>query len=478
MSYGHKSAGARVYEYGMRPPIEGEEEAIAEMRDRNRFWNKLVEIDHAFWEAVNAQKPEGTLKEALADQAFKSYFTDQETERRKQVRDAYRAAGLYWCNADDVVASYEAARRKSRSLRFHSWQHEIGKLTVRRSGGWPASAQSGQQFSIAAYENPHHAKHLLTFQIGPGRYLRAPIVLHRPLPKDAIIKSASVLREHIATKYRWKLIITVQVPPLGDVERTTRASAIAIDLGWRRVESGIRVAYWQDSTGRNGALVLPNSWLDSMDKVADLRGIRDGHFNLVKSTLILWLASKSLPQWLSEATATLLHWRSTGRLAALAWRWKDQRFDGDEQGYELAEAWRRRDKHLYEYEANLRDRLLRDRREMYRNFAAMAAREYGTLRLERLNLDDLARSDELPQRTQSHRFLAAPGELRRALENACQREGVAIEYIDSMNTTRECHRCGHVEVISIIELHHRCSNCGISWDQDLNAARNLLARVI
>jgi hypothetical protein len=45
-----------------------------------------------------------------------------ETARREAVKQAQADSGLYWCNYDDVIASYETARkralREGRELRF------------------------------------------------------------------------------------------------------------------------------------------------------------------------------------------------------------------------------------------------------------------------------------------------------------------------------------------------------------------------
>jgi transposase len=72
-------------------------------------------------------------------------------------------------------------------------------------------------------------------------------------------------------------------------------------------------------------------------------------------------------------------------------------------------------------------------------------------------------------------FVAAPGELRRALQAACEREGVRVVMLAANNTTTTCHRCGTRCVWNhAAEVEHTCEHCGVAWDQDENAARNLL----
>jgi hypothetical protein len=69
-------------------------------------------------------------------------------------------------------------------------------------------------------------------------WLELPVVLHRPLPADGTIRSASVICERVGSRERWRLLITVAQP-----ERAIRQGpAVALDLGWRLLPHGLRVA--------------------------------------------------------------------------------------------------------------------------------------------------------------------------------------------------------------------------------------------
>lgn len=486
----------RVYEYGCRVPVAGAVEAGDQMYRRHRLWNALVEIDHRYQEVVRDVCGELKYREAKADPQKAAALDAAEQIRRVAVKQAQADSGLYWCNYDDVIAAYNAARRKPGELRFHRWRGD-GKVSVRYQTGMPVaeafSADTRLQFDQVpdeAYTHPVRAERrrlsrsVVRLRVGSERrlpvWLELPVVLHRPMPPDGSIRSAAVLRERLGTHDRWKLVVTVET---GDVPGAARAAgSIGIDIGWRRLPSGLRVCAWADNRGASGEVILPNGWLDERHKVDDIRSIRDQHFNSARSALLAWLKGETVPAWMQEETATLASWRSTSRLARLTLRWRGERFDGDEAGYALAEAWRVKDRHLLEYEANLRDQLQRDRRERYRVFAAWVARTYGTVRLEAFDLRDVAEVPEdadecLPLPVRQYRTLAAVSVLRLALEQACAREGAVVEKVDSRNTTRECHACGAVERWdAAAELRHRCRACGAEWDQDENAARNLLAR--
>lgn len=50
-------------------------------------------------------------------------------------------------------------------------------------------------------------------------------------------------------------------------------------------------------------------------------------------------------------------------------------------------------------------------------------------------------------------------------------QGVEVRYVSAKNTTKKCHRCGHVASVSGRE--YRCRTCGMRYNRDLNAAVNI-----
>ena len=81
------------------------------------------------------------------------------------------------------------------------------------------------------------------------------------------------------------------------------------------------------------------------------------------------------------------------------------------------------------------------------------------------------------QRRQSR--MAAPGELRLAISHATHKTATTvIDVARTRNSTRECAWCSHVQehadFAATIEI--QCEGCERTWDQDANAARNLLHR--
>jgi len=109
------------------------------------------------------------------------------------------------------------------------------------------------------------------------------------------------------------------------------------------------------------------------------------------------------------------------------------------------------------------------------------ARKYKTLVLEDFDLRVMARRGSVEdgaenEDARSNRQLAAVSELRLCLEQAFKGRGGDVVRLPAANTTRRCHACGHTEAFdAAAAILHTCPGCAATWDQDRNAALNLLA---
>jgi hypothetical protein len=250
-----------------------------------------------------------------------------------------------------------------------------------------------------------------------------------------------------------------------------------IDLGWRLIEDdgSLRVAYLVGSDGHTEILHLPAALLARWHKARDLQSLRSKYFDSMRTRLSAWLAEHEAPAWLAEACQYLDQWRSPGRLAMLLRTW--QPFpDGDELRRQL-QAWQERDVHLWQYERALQLKAKRLRRDLYRKFAARTRRRYTGIAIEDCDWRKLAarvkaeRDDQPANQTARWQMrLASVGMLRDCLVS----QGAIPSKTE--DTTRICHACGTLnDWDREIELEHICDECGALWDQDENAARNLLA---
>jgi hypothetical protein len=428
-----------------------------------------------------------------------------EAERERRANELAVSGGLYWANYGDVLDAWHVARRKpvargrdwTQALHFRCWDG-TGQVTVRYQYGLPvAKALACQDTRLQIEPVPEEAwthpvrgvrrklaRTKIRLRVGSDEsrrpvWLELPMVMHRPLPVNAKIREASAIREKVADSYRWKVTITVDES--GPAQKCSDGKTVGIDFGWRRVRDGLRVAYWYDTDGNHGQLVIPENTLSEFARLDDLRSIRDRHFNEMREWLASWLRGRKVPEQLAEATANLCDWRSPARMAALYRRW--ERFDGDDEAYDRLTDWHRKDTHLWRWGRHLEDQLIKRRREQYRIFAARLAREYSFVALEALNLKNMIAKPVPEDGTQGslpedwYRRVAALHSLRQIIKATCAREGVAVLEVRAELTTQWCHACNHEERFDAApQIWHTCRRCGTPWDQDYNAARNILER--
>lgn len=346
-------------------------------------------------------------------------------------------------------------------------------------------------------------------------WLTGRLTLHRALPPDHAIKSIRLVRRRVADWWIYRLQFVCRVPEAPPLA-VPRPGRVAVDLGWRKLPGGgLRLVTWvregaegpaqdpavfgslpalQAWSGRgSGTLALPPAWLRAMDHVDRLQSIRQTAQNALQQRLVAWLKTHALPDALSDhrlgrppTAGDIARWHSPARLQALAYRWRDARFAGDTDMYTDLAAWAAQDRHLWREEAGRRARLLAHRDELIRVWAARIAAATGTVCVEEWDLPRSIRrrpaaQEDAPQAlvdAASHqRTWATPGALRAAVVAAVGKAGGTVERVAAGWTTRVCHWCGHDNATADFVAHRviTCGGCGRAWDQDVNAARNLLA---
>lgn len=320
-----------------------------------------------------------------------------------------------------------------------------------------------------------------------------PMIMHREIPPGSVISWVVVQLRRTGPREEWTVSFTVSLPDAKPVPSAARGrGAVAIDIGWRLVPGivpgtqDLRVCAHYGEDGKTGDLRLRARDLSGLGSFPDsIRANRDDSFNLARRMLSQWIAAETtIPDWLTRATRTLEDWRSPARLAKMVHEWRDARFPADAEIYLALEAWRYRDRHLWQYETGQRTGALRNRREIYRRFGAMLASRYETVVFEDFDLRRLARrpktfeTDKNENETaRTNRFLAATSELRGCILNAFASRGGSSAKVNALDSTRICHSCGSVEVFDAAAfVVHACSACGLVWDQDENASRVLFER--
>ncbi len=160
-------------------------------------------------------------------------------------------------------------------------------------------------------------------------FASAPVTIHRAIPEDAEIAWAHLTRRRIGTHDRYHVNFTLQRQRGWEKPGLADRGDVGIDVGWRLVPGGLRVAYWVGDDGRKGELVLPQKLLDGMHYPDQIQSERDQTYNAIKPALHEWLSKKwgTLPEWLlSRAAApdkydaealpkcpTVARWKSQGK---------------------------------------------------------------------------------------------------------------------------------------------------------------------
>lgn len=437
-------------------------------------------IQRANWLKLTLKELRVLLKDAklaaYQDPRVIAAMDQNAAQHKAECAEAKAASGLYW-GTEAIVKQACGSFASGAPPRFKRYEGE-GQLAVQLQGGLDCS--DAERYNTLCYigESIDHRRRKCYIRIGSngGRPVFAcvPIVFHRPLPKGKI-KWAYLERRKIADHVRWTIRLTI------DEEREPTPAipgTVAIHTGWRMEPSGLRVATWIGSDGNGGTLMLSESHYNDYLEVDRVRSDRDREFNAIKDRLRDWLKDQSeVPEWMAEAKRYIHQWKSQARLAALWWRWKDERLLLDAEIFDAVGQWRKQDKHRWQHERRLSVRIVRRRKDVFRNFAASIARQYGVAIVSKIAAKELTENSDPESldrdNTASHRHAkwAAVSELVAMIgEKYCTR----CVNVDCKNISQQCSRCG--SVASTGKRIRQCSDCGYTEDVDTRAAKNVLAR--
>jgi hypothetical protein len=398
------------------------------------------------------------VKNALKRSEIKAAIVVAGTDHRASVREARASYGVFWGTYLQIEAAVDIAAKSPTPPRFRPWTGE-GAVSVQLQKGLSVMAiASGNdrriRLSLDAIPVAGRAgKPLprLMLRVGSDEkrgpiFAEWPIIYHRPLPANGIVKWVKVVRRRIAAQTKWSVHFTLQTPAQSQPKQID-GSILAVNLRWTKKpvsdeeEKAIIAADWSDGTA-SGEVVVDSEIIGMVRKAEDIRSIRDKNFERVKWQLIADTASLKLPDEHKERHKNLHAWRGASKLAAYQIWWRTHRFSGDSETYSKVEIWRVQDKHLWSWEANARRKALARRRDGYRVFAARMSRRHQTLVIEKLNIARLAKAPKPDEEREynriasSQRFDTAPSELRSALLNAFRRVGARIiEVPAGMNST-------------------------------------------
>lgn len=462
---------------------------------------------------------------AFADPAVKVRLKAVDAWVKAEHKRVYNEdfAALYW----GTKSAVDQATRKLGSgpppdyVRFRG----DGHIAVQVQGGAAADAVTGgldQYVRVRSLgDHPRKPHAVLSLRVGTVPGGRAPVWvhtrfrLHRPLPPGSRVKSAHLLRTRVGVRDRWEVMFSV-AGAAGPVDRAA-AGQVGVDVGWRRLPGGgLRVAVWAGDDGRTGELVLPPAYVaDARRAEEEVQSTRKRLFNAMLARVVAWAAEHPLPAAWTTPTAAdphppahnLAQWESHGRLWRLAAFWRAHRLPGDAAILGAWAPWRThapgayptwaahhaavraaaeteltawviQDLHLLEVERGLVARTKNYRREQFRLLACRLRRAYRTVAVEDIDWTEdvlrkpVAECDDRPDLTKAYHRMGAPGTLVRILTE----QAAVTDRVPPFGTTVLCHVCGGRCEFDRRRVRHTCEHCGAEWDQDYNAARNLLER--
>lgn len=275
-------------------------------------------------------------------------------------------------------------------------------------------------------------------------------------------------------RYEWTVQLTVRTNEVKP--RPFASGSCGIDLGWRLVPDGLRVAYLVGSDGHREELIVPNELLQRWEKSRSLQSIRDRNFDNIKAAVLEWKQGLAeVPEWMADSTKFFGQWHAKGRLINLLNKWSENRIAGDEVIFNFLKAWREQDAHLQQWQIANDMKAQRSRLDLYRCFVSRVRQRYAKIIVEDCDWREMARkkpvdSNESANGSTAYMRIASVGKLRELLKN----DGAVM--VSAKNTTRTCHLCGSIEEWDAgKDLVHTCSVCSVPWDQDYNAGCNLLA---
>lgn len=435
------------------------------------------------------------MREAIkTDPALVTEIAAIRAASQEAQRTARKSSGIYWGTYLQTEAAVEAAIEKTKfgPPRFRRWSGD-GSVGCQIQGGLTATeitACADTRLRVESWTSRGKSAPVVVFAVrissndsGKPIFARLPVYYHRPLPDDARVKWAKIIRRAGPVRrqsdgswrpyYDWSVQLALTT---GEEHPRAEAGACGVDLGWRKLpDDSLRVAYLVGDDGHVEEFCLPAKVVSRWDKAESIQETRDKLFDTAKARLAEWLEANGCPEKLRESCASLRQWRSHGRLARIIDTW--ERFAGDEEIHAALKEWRERESHLWQYEFGTRRTGQRQRKELYRQFAARLRGRYKTIVVEDCDWRTLARN---PQAEDDQVSLAAMKRYMRIasvgmLRDALRQCGAIMDA--AKDTTRSCHRCGKVnDWDQASEVWHTCDECGLLWDQDENAARNLLSR--
>ena len=448
-----------------------------------RLFNAYIDLHNKYLErtsrqvdiAIPADRP-SQLERAAWHSAARAAATSPATlEARTALREAAASIGadVYWQNRraiwDRFFRLHLTATRDLK--RLHPKSPAItplvkGNFTYRPKRPLSpsefmtdgAAAEAGRP-SLTVVASPGSKHAVLRMPIDKiddtrGHYVFGewPFVMHRKLPSDCLVHEVNVSGAPHGALWRLEVSFLVSLPTPALAPPRGRPHA-AIDVGWRMTQEGLLVATTLigDQITR---FVLP------LSIVSDFAYLENVDAELTRtSRQAVALVTDDQP---AQSWRSLLRAARTGtslnpvQLASIR-------------------VWATQSRGLRRESKNLWARLGRERLDLYRRYANSLCSTVSRIAVEKLNLRALTLEDAQLPIHRSQQSMAAVSELLRCIREAAERHGIAVVEVPPQHTTRQHLSCGHINPPATGAVIH-CKGCGLAYDPDENAARQIAHR--
>ena len=88
---------------------------------------------------------------------------------------------------------------------------------------------------------------------------------------------------------------------------------------------------------------------------------------------------------------------------------------------------------------------------------------------ENLNISGMLKNHHLAKHIQDHAW----GKLIQFTQSKAAKAGIVVELVDARYTSQKCSQCGIIVPKTLAERVHRCPNCRLEMDRDINASLNI-----
>jgi hypothetical protein len=473
-----------VYKFWVRPLGELPEQLWTQARDMNQLWNELLELRQ------RAQQEAGALRGDEKKERWIRFNID--------AKALVKASPINWECKSAVFDRFNAAARRTAKehtdLRFRGGIRKIN-IPHRYTGGGMeierllSTASTAKRLRVRpiksdAYTDSRRAttRQRLTrgvFGLANGIQFEFEIILHRPIPGGAIVKQASwcgIFDRNLPVHRRWSwaLQLVCEVPPeryVTCLSPDTRGTC-AIDLGWRVMGNSeyLRIGMLVDDSGRVFELRLPLY----MGRRRDAE--KKDYYSSFLDTLTLDEKIGAEVQVTKDAVQKLLDAKPAGFDKMRQRGLRNLIPEADGKLKNILEVWDATDKKLCAIKATVVGRMKRRKSWLYQNLAAWLTRSYKTIAWKGdLSFKELAQNTPTPalKHAAKYRQWAGLGELRTLIKNAAGHNCTELVASAADYNSVHCSHCGAASEGDRAKLWMECPN-GHRWDQDINAARNLL----